>query len=101
MVEIKSLETALQTYGVVGMISVGIFWIAYRFAIHLIERDRERDRLVISMTEKFSDAMRADAVAKERLSLAIDESIRASDRQAAQNRDEHGQILEYVARRAK
>lgn len=96
MNEISVLEQALRTYGISGVVVVGTFWLAYKLVIHLLARDKDRDKMLTTSFDNSTSAMRDSSVAKERLAQAIDELIRAQDRQILQNRDEHGEILDFV-----
>lgn len=93
----------IESYGLIGVVILfcGYFmWITIKHFIQSIDRKDEQLNQVISRfvsaVSDLTNAIHEYDLSNQRLSSSINNVANAFDRTAAQNRDEHGQILEYV-----
>ncbi len=104
----------LKTYGIGGLILVFTGWLLVTLVRHFLEKDNKKDEQILEMTRakdeqilqvstKFSEALDRNTRALNeltqseiKLTNAADNIVKGFDRAAAQNREEHGEILEFI-----
>jgi len=100
----------LKSYGIAGLIAVSVLgfsgWIVHKIVTHFMETAGRKDQQITDISAKFVGSLDANTKALHEVSLAqikfgdaIDTLTAGFDRTASQNRDEHGQILDFIRAR--
>lgn len=109
---VEVLKILINNYGIIGFLiglfgflTVGILWFVYRITCHFISQSEKRDDRMFQMSNEFSEVVREltqtidrDLAIKIDLEKAHQNLVNGMDRMAAQNREEHAEILRHVYR---
>lgn len=101
--DLNSLEFVLKTYGFGALALIFAGWIVALVTKHFMAKDNKKDDQILKMSIEFAGALDRNTQAIKELSeseihrtAAIENIASGFDRMAAQNREEHNYILDFV-----